>query len=215
MRCTRFCYYRQRYIFKLIQIDLILFLKEIYLSFYEYADSSGITCQFSAPEGTLKCWFDPEQMKKVFYNLLSNAFKYSKTNATIEVVVTDTGSEIQIKIIDNGIGIDKKHIDNIFDRFYQVDNTAINPANSPGTGIGLSLTKSIVEMHRGYIRVKSAYGYGSIFIIHLPKGKDRSGESDDWGTTWNRKSSCFSQIMRLVPNGALSGRKSTLFCEPL
>ena len=163
---------------KVYEQDIIPFLKEIWLSFYEYASNASITYNFQAPEGELKCWFDPKQMKKVFFNLLSNAFKYSKENATIEAVIEGDENEIRIKIIDNGIGIEKVHIDKIFDRFYQVDNKVENSMNFPSTGIGLSLTKNIVEMHHGMIRVESTFGYGSIFIVHLLKGQEHFSEEE-------------------------------------
>lgn len=150
--------------------DIVPFLKEIYLSFYEYAASHSITYLFTTPQEQLLCWFDPKQMQKVFYNLLSNAFKYSKPNATIEVLLENAENEIVIKVIDNGVGISKEDINKIFDRFYQVDNGVSNITKTPSTGIGLSLTKNIIALHHGTIQVESTPGYGSIFIVHLQKG---------------------------------------------
>lgn len=163
---------------KTYEQDIIPFLKEIYLSFYEYAASRSITYKFLTPEEQLLCWFDPKQMQKVFYNLLSNAFKYSKSNATIEMIVEDTDSHIVIKVIDNGIGINKEDIDKIFDRFYQAETGISNIAKTPSTGIGLSLTKSIVELHHGTIQVESTPGYGSIFIVRLSKGNNHFSEEE-------------------------------------
>lgn len=109
-------------------------------------------------------------MQKVFYNLLSNAFKYTKPNAAIEMILENKENEVTIKVIDNGIGISKEDIDKIFDRFYQAENGISNITKTPSTGIGLSLTKSIIELHHGTIQVESTPGYGSIFIVHLQKG---------------------------------------------
>ena len=109
-------------------------------------------------------------MQKVFYNLLSNAFKYTKPNAAIEMILENKENEVTIKVIDNGIGISKEDIDKIFDRFYQTENGISNITKTPSTGIGLSLTKSIIELHHGTIQVESTPGYGSIFIVHLQKG---------------------------------------------
>lgn len=156
---------------KVYEQNIIPFVKEIYLSFYEYASSRSITYTFTAPEEQILCWFDPKQMQKVFYNLFSNAFKYTKANATIEIVLEDTGNEIIIKVIDNGIGISKEDINKIFDRFYQAENGTSNILKVPSTGIGLSLTKSIITLHHGTIQVESTPGYGSIFIVHLQKGR--------------------------------------------
>src|SRR5699024_750547 len=134
---------------KVYEQDIVSFLKEIYLSFYEYASGHSITYNFTAPEGRVLCSFDPKQMQKVFYNLLSNAFKYTKPNATIEMILENKENEVIIKVIDNGIGISKDDIDKIFDRFYQAENGISNITKTPSTGIGLSLTKNIIELHHG------------------------------------------------------------------
>ena len=155
---------------KVYEQDIVTFLKEIYLSFYEYASGHSITYNFTAPEERVLCSFDPKQMQKVFYNLLSNAFKYTKPNATIEMILENKENEVIIKVIDNGIGISKDDIDKIFDRFYQAENGISNITKTPSTGIGLSLTKNIIELHHGTIQVESTPGYGSIFIVRLLKG---------------------------------------------
>lgn len=163
---------------KVCEQNIIPFLKEIYLSFYEYAASRSITYQFSAPNEEVLCWYDGKQMQKVFYNLLSNAFNYSKANGSIDVVVEDNGHEIIIKVIDTGIGINKESLNKIFDCFYQADNNLSGASKAPGTGIGLSLTKSIVELHHGNIQVESTPGYGSIFIVRLQKGRTHFSDSE-------------------------------------
>lgn len=155
---------------KVYEQDIVPFLKEIYLSFYEYASGRSITYNFTAPKESVLCCFDPKQMQKVFYNLLSNAFKYTKPNATIEMILENKENEVIIKVIDNGIGISKEDIDKIFDRFYQAENGISNITKTPSTGIGLSLTKNIIELHHGTIQVESTPGYGSIFIVSLLKG---------------------------------------------
>lgn len=162
---------------KVYEQNIIPFLKEIYLSFYEYASSRSVTYQFTSGAEDIECWFDPKQMQKVFYNLLSNAFKYSKPGAAIEMVVEENDQAIIIKIIDNGIGISKEDIDKIFDRFYQAGNNS-SGISQPSTGIGLSLTKSIIGLHHGKIQVESTPGYGSIFIVHLPKGRSHFKEGE-------------------------------------
>jgi signal transduction histidine kinase/ligand-binding sensor domain-containing protein/DNA-binding response OmpR family regulator len=156
---------------KVYEQNIIPFLKEIYLSFYEYASSLSITYLFHAPEKALNCRFDPIQMQKVFYNLLSNAFKYTNAPATIEMSVEEDADAVTIKIIDTGIGIAKEDIHKIFDRFYQADNAAFSQSQLPSTGIGLSVVKNIIELHHGSIQVESTPGYGSIFIVRILKGK--------------------------------------------
>lgn len=163
---------------KVHEQDIVPFLKEIYLSFYEYASGRSITYGFTAPEGKVACCFDPKQMQKVFYNLLSNAFKYTKPNATIEMILEDREDAVVVKVIDNGIGISKEDIDKIFDRFYQAEDGVSNITRTPSTGIGLSLTKNIVELHHGTIQVESTPGYGSIFIVRLLKGCSHFAEEE-------------------------------------
>ncbi|MDR1981240.1 MAG: response regulator [Tannerellaceae bacterium] len=151
--------------------DIVAFLKEIYLSFYEYAANSLITYRFTAPPDELTCWFDAKQMQKVFYNLLANAFEYSsKTHAVVELAIEDDDELIVCKVIDTGIGIAKEDLGRLFDRFYRANNDSAGLSGQSGTGIGLSLAKGIVELHHGSIQVESTPGYGSIFIVCLKKG---------------------------------------------
>lgn len=149
--------------------DLISFMKEIYLSFYELSLSHKISYNFSSNQEEQLCLFDPVQMKKVFYNLLSNAFKYTPKKGHIDVHITEEKEGcICVKVIDSGVGIEGKDLNRVFDRFYQADNTQ----NERGTGIGLALTKSIVESHHGTVSVESLPGYGSIFCVCLRKGSE-------------------------------------------
>jgi signal transduction histidine kinase/ligand-binding sensor domain-containing protein/DNA-binding response OmpR family regulator len=150
--------------------DLTAFLREVYLSFYEHAANLSINYRFTAPDGVLMCRFDPTQMEKVFSNLLSNAFKYTKANGTVELVIDNhSDTDYAVKVIDSGIGIAPEHLNKIFDRFYQAGGEVRQSAGA-GTGIGLALSRSIVESHGGNIEVNSTYGYGSIFTVHLLKG---------------------------------------------
>lgn len=161
---------------KVAEQDLVSFLKEIYLSFYEYAASRSVTYLFTATDESIPCWFDAKQMSKVFYNLLSNAFKYSNEGARIELAVEESPSQVRIKVIDNGVGIKKEDMDKIFNCFYQADQPT--QLTQPGTGIGLALTKSIVELHHGLLQVESSPAYGSIFIVTLPKGRSHFVEGE-------------------------------------
>ncbi|NDV60495.1 two-component regulator propeller domain-containing protein [Bacteroides sp. 519] len=158
-------------VLNLVEKDFASFVQEIYLNFYEFSAAHHITYTFQSKAEKVLAWFDPIQMQKVVYNLLSNAFKYTKAQGFIEVIVVEKQDTIDLQIIDNGIGINQKDIEKIFDRFYQAGN---EPENLPGngTGIGLALTKSIVESHHGTISVKSQPGYGSIFTVTLKKGNE-------------------------------------------
>lgn len=106
---------------------------------------------------------DVEKIERVFFNLLSNAFKYTPDNGDIKVVTTFTDSYISLSISDTGRGISAEDMKSIFDRFYQVDKVHPN-----GSGIGLSLAKAFVELHAGTISVESEPGKGSVFTVRLP-----------------------------------------------
>ena len=156
---------------KVQELNIVLFLKEIYFSFFELSSEQNISYIFTAPENEdIICWFDPIQLKKVFYNLIFNAFKYTKPNGEIEVTVSEDNNKIIIKVIDNGIGIEKNDISKIFECFYQADNSKYGLQKSPSAGIGLSVVSNILELHHATIAVESKPSYGSIFIISLQKG---------------------------------------------
>ena len=106
---------------------------------------------------------DVEKMERVFFNLLSNAFKYTGSNGKINVNLSFTDSDFILSISDNGIGIPETELPKIFDRFYQVDTP-----RPKGTGIGLSLTKAFVELMKGSITVESKPGKGSVFTVTIP-----------------------------------------------
>ncbi len=156
---------------KITEKDIIPFLKEIYLTFHEYASPRGISYNFKTEKENLLCWFDPEQLQKVFNNLLSNAFKYTKEKGFIDIVVLETDTHVIVKVIDNGIGIEVQERDKVFDRFYQAGNNKEATQGGTGAGIGLALSKNIIDLHHGDISVESSPGYGSVFTVSLQKGK--------------------------------------------
>lgn len=106
---------------------------------------------------------DVEKIERVFFNLLSNAFKYTPDNGRITVSTSLADDRIVISVSDNGQGISSEDLPNIFDRFYQADK--IHPT---GSGIGLSLAKAFVEMHEGTLSVVSEIGKGSVFTVEIP-----------------------------------------------
>ena len=106
---------------------------------------------------------DAEKIERVFFNLMSNAFKYTPDNGSIKFICGLDGDNLRFSIEDTGQGIGADDINNIFDRFYQVDKIHPN-----GSGIGLSLAKAFVELHGGSIAVESTLGVGSKFTVTLP-----------------------------------------------
>ena len=155
---------------KASEIDLVKFLYEVYLSFSEYAGYRHIRLDFDCEPEHLKLWFDPLQMQKVFYNLISNAFKFTPKDGKIKISVTDAAEVVYVKITDSGTGIASEDMDKIFDRFYQAENGIQISNMVPGTGIGLALTKNILELHHAEITVESKQNVGSTFTVVIRKG---------------------------------------------
>lgn len=158
-------------VLKVAEQNLVTFLREVYNSFSEYARQRNIRFNFISSSEEATCWFDTRQMEKVFYNLLSNAFKYTPDQGTIEISISNMEDCIQVQIKDSGTGIDASEATRIFDRFFQSSNQPKEMNSNPGTGIGLALTKSIVDKHHGEIRVESQKAKGSVFTVCLRKGK--------------------------------------------
>lgn len=147
------------------QLDLIPYLRQIHQDFTEQAQLQNLHFEFHSEAESLICWFDARQLRKVFSNLLSNAFKHTPEKGKVELQIHEKEDTIDIKVIDSGEGIPQEALPYIFDRFYQVDASV----SSPGSGIGLALSKGVAELHHGEISVQSAVQYGSIFTVTLPK----------------------------------------------
>jgi len=146
--------------------DIIRITEEITLSVVEYTESKNIELIFDTDVEEKIILVDPNAMERIILNLLSNAVKFSKSNSQIFVTVYDHGESVGISVKDQGQGIPKDKLGVIFERFRQVDK--LLNRNHEGSGIGLSLVKSLVTMHGGEISVESKYGEGSEFIIKLP-----------------------------------------------
>lgn len=110
---------------------------------------------------------DRKRIGQVFTNLLGNAVKFTPENGTISISARENGKIVEFSITDNGIGIPEDKIDKIFDKFYQVDST--NERQYNGCGLGLAITKNIIELHKGKIWVESKIGLGSKFSFALQK----------------------------------------------
>lgn len=146
--------------------NIVQLINEVCFSFKDYAETRKIKLLISANEEDISFCFDYQQMEKVLFNLMSNAFKFTPDEGNITVRVEQNGNNIIIDIEDTGIGINQDELTKIFDRFYQAENT--NYANKFGTGIGLAFAKNIITAHQGTITVKSRKEEGSCFTIKLP-----------------------------------------------
>lgn len=158
------------------ELDLVTFIQEIYLSFYEFSQKKEITYTFELPDHGIPVWFDPIQFKKVIFNLLSNAFKYTSAGGTISIAIRQEDKQVKLIITDSGKGIPEESIHKIFESFYQADHSV--SGLTLGTGIGLALAKGIVEAHRGQIYVESTEGEGSVFTVLLLSGNTHFTEDE-------------------------------------
>lgn len=154
------------YNLNLSNYNIISIVEDITQSVATYLESKEIEVIFDTEveEKIISC--DGDKIERIILNLLSNAIKFTEPGGQILVSIYDKFDSVQISIKDTGIGIPEDKVNVIFDRFKQVDKSFSR--NNEGTGIGLSLVKSLVELHGGCIRAYSKYGEGSEFIINLP-----------------------------------------------
>ncbi len=146
--------------------DIVYIVEEISQSVAEYIKSHGITLIFDTDIEEKIIAFDEEKIERIILNLLSNAVKFTERNGKILVNIFDKGEFIEISVKDTGAGIPKDKLEFIFERFAQIDKSTSR--QNEGSGIGLALVKSLVEMHEGKIHANSENGKGSEFIITLP-----------------------------------------------
>ena len=164
--------------------NIVPFIENIKVSFDEVARLRGIDFQFLPEDEVIELWFDKINLKKVIYNLLSNAFKFTPENGQITVSLSKvtknkmklTSTEfLELVVKDSGKGVPKENLKFIFNRFYQLGKDDMTRS---GTGIGLALTKSIVKLHKGSIKAKSNEGEGTTFIALLPLGNAHLSDMD-------------------------------------
>ena len=159
--------------------NLVDFCEEVVLSFNVLANEKHLNLSFESSESELIVYFDWDKMDKILNNLISNSIKYTPDSGNIKVSlsfinngiskrsnVLDVRSEIEIIVEDTGVGIPKNQISKVFKRFYQVEDS--NKSNSFGSGVGLALTKKLIDLLQGHIKVKSNHNEGSQFIVRFP-----------------------------------------------
>jgi signal transduction histidine kinase/ligand-binding sensor domain-containing protein/DNA-binding response OmpR family regulator len=152
--------------------DIVEFMRTIYLSFKEYAREHQVRFDFNSNIEYGLTWFDGDKIDKIAYNLLSNAFKFTPNGGTVTLSLnyksSGAGAQnfIEISVADNGVGISREKLDLIFDRYFHDDEQG--DSAQQGIGIGLNMTRELVELHQGEIDVRSEAGKGTTFIITLP-----------------------------------------------
>jgi len=160
--------------------DVVPLLKGWVMSFGSFAESKGVSLNFSSEKESHFLYVDQEKLEETIINLLSNAFKYTPKSGSISVNVNEKSQDgieyLSISVSDTGSGIPEQELEHIFDRFYQASNA--DTEDVTGTGIGLSLIKELVELHKGFVKVESEVGKGSVFEVLLPMGKEHLREEE-------------------------------------
>ncbi len=165
--------------------NIVSFVKGIALSFESLSESKDISLKLQPEKEYIELYFDKEKMTKILSNILSNAFKFTPEEGKIIISIkerSDNASKdkknnfVEIKIKDTGIGIPKSELPKLFDRFYQVDSS--HTREYEGTGIGLAITKELVDLHHGSINAESEIGNWTEFTILLPSGREHLKDNE-------------------------------------
>jgi len=156
------------------KVDLKKIIHRTVAEFEPLLIEKSIDISMSIPKVYL--WFDETKVSRIFYNLISNAIKYSEDGGQIEIKVLANNKNVQIDFIDNGIGIPEDEQKLLFSRFTR--GTNINNKGISGSGIGLMISKKIIELHGGSIEFTSKLNIGSTFSLTLKKGSEHYKEKD-------------------------------------
>lgn len=159
-------------------IDFNEMIASFQKEFRVLSEENEISFTFQLPDEPIMVWADKDKLSIVIRNVISNAFKFTPSGGSIYVTtgLTDDGKSCYVRVEDNGVGIPQNKLSEIFERFSQGEN-----ANNPhyqGTGIGLALSKEIVNLHHGIIRAESPEGQGAVFIVELLLDKDHYRPSE-------------------------------------
>ncbi len=165
------------------EYNVVEFIKGVVMSFVSLAEKKNILLKLVCQEEKIPLYFDKDLLGKILNNLISNAFKFTESNGCIDITLSKVekpesnngkdlskNNHVEITISDTGVGIPSDRIDKIFDRFYQVDGS--HTREREGTGIGLSITKELVELHKGEISVVSEPNKGTTFTLMFPLGSE-------------------------------------------
>ena len=157
------------------QIDIVPFVRHIMDNFESLAEEHHIDFVFESEMPSLKLWVDADKLEKIVFNLLSNAFKYTPQGKMITLFIHENEHNVAIGVQDQGIGISESKKASLFVRFENLLDK--NLFNQQSSGIGLSLVKELVELHKATIRVDSKEGEGSCFTVEFLKGKEHYTEN--------------------------------------
>lgn len=169
---------------ELVEEDIVKAIRVSILSFASLAEKRKILFSHRLPGEKRVTWFDPDKLEKILNNLVSNAFKFTPEGGRVKIEArleqqsgrSSQPARLLITVEDTGKGIPEDQLEKIFDRFHQVEEA--KEFETMGTGIGLALTKELVEVMHGSISVESQVGKGTKFSVDLPLGKEHLKESE-------------------------------------
>lgn len=158
--------------------EMVGLVRSVVESQEQLFNDRGLRLRFdaNAPRGELYCECDRDMIRQALINLMSNALRYTPENGWVVVNVGQEGRDLKIAVSDTGIGIAKEDLARVFSRFWRSD--ASRERASGGLGVGLSVTKEIIDRHHGYISVESELGKGTTFILHIPREQERGHQQD-------------------------------------
>ena len=156
--------------------DVMAFLKPLVSSFSSHAERKGICYHTNFSPDSHKGYFDADKLEKVAYNLISNALKFTPKGGEVHIQVGVESHCLILQVRDTGQGIAQEELPHIFERFHRT--TASQKMQQEGTGIGLALTKELVELHHGTVQVESTLGQGSTFTVALPLDRGSYQENE-------------------------------------
>lgn len=182
----------------LMQGGMIRFIRSLVFSFESIAERKSIDLLTTFPDEIDEAFYDKDKLEKIVTNVLSNAFKYTPDGGTVKVELQQQAQLLSIRISDTGKGIKSEDINRIFERFYRVVGS-----EERGSGIGLALTKELVELHRGTIEVSSQKGIGTTFNINLPITLSALPKSISVGNTDETLGDHAELLMDSVPYGSV------------
>jgi signal transduction histidine kinase/ligand-binding sensor domain-containing protein/DNA-binding NarL/FixJ family response regulator len=155
------------------RMNVVAFCENLIEDFTNLCEQKNISFNFVCDKSDIQLEFDIEKLEMIISNLVSNAFKYTKEGGSVTLAIEEQDDKVLFSVKDNGIGIVEKMRDTIFESFFRSERAE---KQSTGDGIGLSVVKSFVELHGGFIKVDSNVGKGSNFIFSIPKNINENGK---------------------------------------
>lgn len=183
--------------------DIAVFIQELcFSSFLPLMRKKNIDFTFNTSSPHIEAYFDADKVDKIIYNLLSNACKYTSENGLVKIDLLESENDncVKIRVSDTGVGVSTEDLSNIFTRFY---SNKINKSNE-SNGIGLNLTKDLVEIHKGTISAESEVGKGSVFTVTIPIDINSYDEDDIADLSMIQKKSIDILSNTIIEEGSMS-----------